>query len=141
MIHTLKTKTINLFAALALVTLFTTLQSSSCSNDDNVPGTTVGNVSGTWRVTLYWDKKDETNKFVGYNFTFNTNGTIVASNGTSTISGSWSETSTKFNIDFGSDPVFSSITSNWLKEEKTTNSIKLKDDNPAQDDKLQFIKN
>jgi len=45
-----------------------------------------------------------------------------------------------FNIDFAADPELSDINGNWLKTEKSDTFIKLKDDNPAQDDELHFIK-
>ncbi len=140
MLQSLKTRTFNLFSALAVVTIFTTLQSSSCSKDDATP-TDPGNITGSWKVSLYWDNTDETYKFSGYNFVFNTGGTVTATKAGLTINGTWSETSTKFILNFGTDPVFSDLNDDWQKEEKTVNSIKLKDDNPLQDDKLQFIKN
>jgi uncharacterized cupin superfamily protein len=140
MLVSLKTKGISLISALSLVILFTTLQSSSCSKSDDVATINTG-ITGTWRVSLYWDKKDETSKFSGYNFSFNSGGQLTASNGASNLSGTWSESSTKFTINFGTDPTFSSLNKDWLKEEKTATSIKLKDDNPAKDEKIQFAKN
>jgi hypothetical protein len=56
------------------------------------------------------------------------------------IDGTWSETSTKFIIDFGTDPILSEINDDWLKIEKTSTLMKMKDDNPAQDDELHFSK-
>jgi hypothetical protein len=141
MIQSFKTKGINLFLALSLVTLFTTLQSSTCSNNDAIASNTSGTPGGTWRVSLYWDSKDETYKFSGYNFTFVTGGQVTATNGSSTVSGTWSESSSKFTLDFGADPLFSKISDDYLKEEKTASSIKLKDDNPLKDEKVQFIRN
>jgi hypothetical protein len=140
MTQTIKFKPLSLVWALALVTMFTTLQSSSCSKDD-VPLSNVGNISGTWKVSLYWDAKDETSKFTGYVFTFSNGGQITATNGTTTVTGTWSESSSKLTIDFGSHPVFSKLSDDWLKEEKNSSSIKLKDDNPAKDEKLQFVLN
>ena len=141
MIQSFKTKGINLFLALSLVTLFTTLQSSTCSNDDSISSNTSGTPSGTWRVSLYWDSKDETYKFCGYNFTFAGGGQVTATNGSSTVTGTWSESSSKFTLDFGADPLFSKISDDYLKEEKTASSIKLKDDNPLKDEKAQFVRN
>ena len=141
MIQSFKTKGINLFLALSLVTLFTTLQSSTCSNDDAISSNTSGAPSGTWRVSLYWDSKDETYKFSGYNFTFSTGGLVTATNGSSTVTGTWIESSSKFTLDFGADPVFSKISDDYLKEEKTASSIKLKDDNPLKDERVQFVRN
>lgn len=143
MILATKTKSINLLLALVLVVFFTTLQSSSCSKSDDVA--TINNnttpISGSWRVSLYWDKKDETNKLNGYSFSFNSGGQVTATKAGTTVNGTWSESSTKFTINFGADPVLSDINDDWQKVEKTTTSIKLKDDNPLQDDQLTFIKN
>lgn len=99
-------------------------------------------LSGTWRINYYWDQKDETSNFAGYNFMFNSGGVLMA-HGISgnTITGTWSETSTKFTINFGNDPVLSDLNSEWLKTERSGAVIKLKDDNPSQDDQLHFIKN
>ena len=141
MIHSLKTKGINLFLALSLVTLFTTLQSSSCSKSDDVVTPTTGTPPGTWRISLYWDSKDETYKFTGYNFTFASGGQVTASNGSTTVSGTWSESSSRMILNFGADPLFSKISDDYLKEERTGTSIKLKDDNPLKDEKVQFVIN
>jgi hypothetical protein len=43
-------------------------------------------------------------------------------------------------IDFGADPILSELNDDWLKIEKSATFIKLKDDNPAQDDELHFTK-
>ncbi len=139
MILAAKTKGINLLLALLMVAIFTTLQSSSCSKSDDVAVINPP-VSGTWQVSLYWDKKDETSKFSSYNFSFNAGGQVTSTNGASTITGTWSESSTKFTISFGADPVFSKLNKDWLKEERTATTIKLKDDNPTKDEKVQFIK-
>ena len=133
-------KSINLVSALAMVALFTTLQSSSCSKDD-VTGTDPGNITGGWRVSLYWDNgTDESYKFSGYTFTFNSGGTVIAVKGASTINGTWSESSTRFVLSFGTDPVFSKLNHSWLKTEKTATTLKMKDDNPSKDETLEFIK-
>ena len=141
MTQSFKTKGINLFLALVLVTLFTTLQSSSCSKNDDVVINTTDTPGGTWRISLYWDSKDETSKFTGYNFTFSSAGQVTATNGSSNVTGTWSESSTRLILNFGADPLFSKISDDYLKEEKTIASIKLKDDNPLKDEKVQFVKN
>ena len=140
MLHSLKTKSFNILSALILVSLFTTLQSSSCSKNDDLPAIGPA-ISGAWTVSTYWDKKDETGKFSGYSFVFNSGGQVVASKGAVNVNGSWSESSTKLSIDFGNDPVLGNINKNWLKVEKTATTIKLKDDNPASDERVEFIKN
>jgi len=142
MLQSAKLKSINLLLALVLVVFFTTLQSSSCSkSDDMATINTSTPIAGTWKVSLYWDKKDETGKFSGYSFSFNAGGLATATNGSATINGTWSESSSRFIINFGTDPVFGKLNKDWLKEEKTATGIKLKDDNIANDEKVQFIKN
>lgn len=47
--------------------------------------------SGTWRITYFWDTdEDETSNFTGYVFTFNTDGTLIAVKGNTTVNGTWS---------------------------------------------------
>ncbi|MAN60202.1 MAG: hypothetical protein CMC08_10240 [Flavobacteriaceae bacterium] len=49
--------------------------------------------TGTWRISSFIDSgEDETTDFNGYVFTFNTDGSLVAVNGTTTVSGTWSVT-------------------------------------------------
>jgi len=112
----------------------------SCTKDSvSTPNNTTP-PTGQWRVHYYWDKKDETSNFSGYTFDFLSGGVLKATKGATVVNGTWSETSTRFNIDFATDPVLSDINGNWLKTEKSDTFIKLKDDNPAQDDELHFIK-
>ena len=96
--------------------------------------------NGTWRISYYWDQKDETSNFSGYILMFIDGGTLMAHKGAAVATGTWSETSNKLNINF-SDPVLSELNDDWLVTEKTSTSFKLKDDNPAQDDQLHLIKN
>lgn len=142
MILAAKSKSINLLLALVMVTIFTTLQSSSCSkNDDVITSSNTVAIAGTYRVTLYWDKKDETSKLSGYSFAFSAGGQVTATKGATVVTGTWGESSNKFSINFGADPVLSDINDDWQKVEKTSTIIKLKDDNPLQDDQLTFTKN
>ncbi|APY09674.1 hypothetical protein BWZ20_11010 [Winogradskyella sp. J14-2] len=77
-----------------------TLLSSMCSSDDD-DGTPTNSQqiaaieddmqSGTWTITNFVDSgQNETSDFNGYGFTFNANGSLVATNGTNTITGTWS---------------------------------------------------
>ncbi|MBC3845597.1 hypothetical protein H8K90_04350 [Winogradskyella echinorum] len=91
------------------------LMSFTCSSDDDGSNQNdnseeinliENNVeTGTWRITSYIDSgQDETNDFNGYNFSFNTDGTVVATNGTTTYTGSWSVTnSSNSNDDSNND--------------------------------------
>ena len=87
---------INRFFIAALVTVSFFLVTYSCSSEDATIDIGVkineikGDVaSGTWRITSFIDSgNNETGDFTGYNFTFNENGTLSASNGTDTVTGS-----------------------------------------------------
>ncbi|WKK67027.1 hypothetical protein [Lutimonas zeaxanthinifaciens] len=64
-------------------------------NDNSEQITQVENTveSGTWRITNFIDSgENETSDFTGYNFSFNSDGSLVATNGTDTLTGTWSVT-------------------------------------------------
>jgi len=119
--------------------LISSLGFLSCSNDNN-PVNNSGNPDGSWRVSLFFDSGDETSNFSGYTFQFNSNGQLTATNGSTTVNGTWSQASGRMIINFGTTSPFDDLNDDWVIEEKTTTSIKLKEDNPAQDDKLQFTR-
>jgi hypothetical protein len=60
---------------------------------------------------------------------------------TGSVTGSWSESASRLVINFGTDPLLGKLNDDFLKEEKTIASIKLSDDNPLKNEKLQFAKN
>jgi hypothetical protein len=85
-----------------LIMMSLSLMSSTCSTDDD-DGSNNNNQniveventveSGTWRITNFVDSgQNETNDFNGYNFTFAENGTLTATNGSNTLTGTWSVT-------------------------------------------------
>lgn len=86
-----------------LIMLSFSLMSSMCSNDDDDgnPNNNSQQIvqiettaeSGTWRITNFNDSgQNETSDFNGYNFSFNADGTLVATNGSNTVNGTWSVT-------------------------------------------------
>lgn len=133
---------LNLFSAL-LLTLSALLTTTSCSNStdnpaDLTPTVIQNNVqTGDWKITSYIDSgKDETSHFSGYFFTFNSNGTISATNGSVTNAGTWSLTDSNSNddtpgvVDFtilfnlGND--FDSLSEDWQILSQTSKKIELK---------------
>lgn len=133
---------LNLFSAL-LLTLSAILTTTSCSNStdnpaDLTPTVIQNNVqTGDWKITSYIDSgKDETNHFSGYFFTFNSNGTISATNGSVNYAGTWSLTDSNSNddtpgvVDFtilfnlGND--FDSLSEDWQILSQTSKKIELK---------------
>ncbi|WP_233702489.1 hypothetical protein [Hyunsoonleella flava] len=86
-----------------LLMLSFSLMSSMCSTDDD-DGSTNNNSqqiaeiestaqSGAWRITNFNDSgQNETSDFNGYDFTFNADGSLVATIGSNTLTGTWSVT-------------------------------------------------
>ena len=126
------------------VVLFT-----ACSSDDsNDTNTNNANQvaeasqvaqSGNWRISYFWDTdKDETSNFAGYEFSFNNDGTLVATNNTTTVNGTWSVTSSSsssssndldFNISFAVSPDsdFDDLIDDWDVISVTDTKIELTD--------------
>jgi hypothetical protein len=74
---------------------------TSCSSDDENSNDNSQEItkiettaeSGSWRITNLNDSgEDETSDFAGYDFTFNSDGSIIADNGANTMTGNWSVT-------------------------------------------------
>lgn len=68
----------------------------SCEDDSKSSESEIDQISqdlglGTWKITKFIDSgKDETSSFNGFLFTFNPNGSLVATNGVNTFTGTWS---------------------------------------------------
>ncbi|WP_298759288.1 hypothetical protein [uncultured Psychroserpens sp.] len=85
-----------------LILLSFSLMSFSCSDDDdgnpNDNSQQIAQIettveSGIWRITNFNDSgQNETSDFTGYDFTFNSDGSLVATNGSTTMTGTWSVT-------------------------------------------------
>jgi hypothetical protein len=103
----------NVFNLGFILMLSLTLMSAMCSSDDD-DGTSNNNSqqiaeiendvqSGTWIITNFVDSgQDETSDFNGYEFSFNADGSLVATNGTNTMTGTWSVTDDDSSDDDGS---------------------------------------
>ena len=96
--------------------------------------------SGSWKITYFFDSdQNETNHFNGYTFTFKENGSLVAVNGSTTITGTWSVTDSNssdddggssdidFNIFFASPPDFEDLSDDWDIISVTNSKIQLTD--------------
>lgn len=84
-----------------LVMLLSVTLFSACTSDDDSSSDNSQQIAqiegiveaGTWRITNFNDSgQDETSDFTGYSFTFASSGTLTASNGTTTLDGTWSIT-------------------------------------------------
>ena len=95
--------------------------------------------SGTWSITYFFDSdKDETSNFSGYSFKFNEDGSLIATKGNTTVSGTWSVTNDSsssssshddfnifFNVPESSD--FDDLIDDWDIISVTSNMIQLTD--------------
>ncbi|PHS68100.1 MAG: hypothetical protein COB12_01995 [Flavobacterium sp.] len=129
-------------------TVLITVISCSTTDDNNVDDSSSGDNStanqientaqtGTWRITYFYDSDhEETNSFSGYNFTFNSDGSLIAVNGNTTITGSWSITDSSssssdddhhFNIFFASPNDFEELSDDWEIISTSDTKIKLTD--------------
>jgi hypothetical protein len=101
---------------------------------------------GTWRVSYFFNNIDETSIYNGYNFTFNSNGTVAAVNGTITIVGTWSTFVNSghdiFLLKFD-DNKLDELKEDWKITEYTTTNIRLKNESSSsgETDYLYFTKN
>jgi major membrane immunogen (membrane-anchored lipoprotein) len=124
---------------------------TSCTKDnilDDTPQEVTNTVTeGTWRISYFWDDKDETSHFNGYDFTFNSNGTLSATNSSQTYSGTWStgtdDSQLKLTISFVSPADFEELSDDWHIIERSDNLIKLEDVSGGDGsiDYLNFTKN
>lgn len=128
------------------------LIATSCSSDssdnnlntaESLQAVTDLALSGTWVISSFIESgTDETNDFTGYVFTFNSDGSLVADNGTMTVSGTWSVTSDDssdddddydsdddidFNIFFAAPPTFEELTEDWDIVSRSASRIELID--------------
>jgi len=144
------------------------LMSSMCSSDDmDNPNNNSQQImlientaeSGSWTVSSYVDSgQDETNNFSGYTFTFGNDGSLMATNGTTTVSGTWSVTDSSnsnddsnsledidFNISFSvpTTSVFYELIDDWEIVTYNNNTISLIDTSGGNGgtDTLVFAKN
>ena len=130
-----------------LTLLSLSLMSSTCSSDDDMNSNnnsqTIQEIetlmqSEAWIISNYIDSgQDETNNFSGYNFTFGSDNSLTANNGSDTIIGTWSVTDGNgnddssnsddidFNIYFLSPSNFSELSEDWEIVTRTATIIEL----------------
>lgn len=110
--------------------------------------------SGTWRISKFIDSgTDETYHFTGFNFTFQSNGVLVATNGSVTYNGTWSITDSNsnddskddlhFNITFNLTNAFEDLNDDWHILSYSSSKIELFDESGGGSgtDYLTFEKN
>jgi hypothetical protein len=103
---------------------------TSCSKDNDAPSTKSIIQQGKWKIVLFNDNGAvETSNYTGYEFTFNTNGSVSAVKNGSTVTGSWNvgsdESLNKLTLGF---PLLSGLTElneQWTFLEKSYSVFKL----------------
>ncbi len=127
-------RTINKQSILTFLVMLAIMIGCTNKSDDSVsPDNTSGTITqGTWKVEYFNDSgKDETYKFNGYTFNFGSNGTITATNGSITETGTWStgndDSQVKLYITFTGMSPFDEITDDWHVIEQRSSVIKLED--------------
>lgn len=140
---------------LFLVTLLVISCSKSETTDPTADLTANQNMvsTGDWKVTQYLDSgKDETSDFSFLNVSFNADGTIVVTDGTSSYSGTWTlsaassssddtgydDKNHKFTISIAGDKLMQKLSKKWLAVKVTETEIWLSDDNAASNEHLHF---
>lgn len=131
----------NLFHLCFLILIPGIFLFSSCKKDKNKTQEALQNTaqSGTWRITYFKDSgRDETYHFTGFNFTFQSSGTLLASNGLVNYSGTWSITDSNsqnnskddlhFNIHFNLTNEFEDLNDDWHIKSYTSSQIELVDE-------------
>ncbi|MCB0643079.1 MAG: hypothetical protein KDC44_15625 [Phaeodactylibacter sp.] len=130
------------FRSIYFMLLVVILGISCTLDDDSLSNTTPSEVemtvqSGTWKVTLFEEEgKNETYYFNGFSFTFEDNGTLIASNGSTTYEGSWSigsgsnddsPSDLDFNIFFPLSNEFEELNDDWDIVSRSNTRIELID--------------
>ncbi len=107
---------------LVFVAIFCT--ASMCSDDENEKndmfnqGLETSLDYGTWKVTYFFDKQDETGNFAGYSFQFNDDGLAIATKSSLSVQGSWgtedsSDGNIKLYLDFGAGEPLEELNEDW----------------------------
>jgi len=113
------------------------LMLASCSDDTVTPDAVSSTLeAGTWEVTYFWNEgAEETSDFAGYDFTFDNNGEVTASNGTDIVNGAWSAATNgsgdnedvNLNLNFEADlgSMFVNLNEDWRVVEHTGTKVRL----------------
>jgi hypothetical protein len=123
--------------AAAAIILIATVSSCKKSDDTNSISTQVAALTqtaqqGKWRVTYYYDNGTvETSTYSGYEFQFNSNGTVTATKAATTVSGTWhsgnDDSQLKLYLDFGTTNPFQELNDDWHVTQQSSAKIVLED--------------
>jgi hypothetical protein len=103
-------------------------------NDDDADDTALVAVltDGMWGITYFFDGTNQTSAFADFIFTLNSDGTSLATDGTSSFDGTWKSYgdngSLELEFDFGKETPFHHIQEDFEVNEFNSSIIKLEDD-------------
>jgi hypothetical protein len=156
-----KPRATKLFVVLSAVLLLAACSGSQSASNTTGPITEPSSVAsaitaGTWVVsTLTQSTEDKSNQFSGYTFTFSRTGdaeagTVTATKGGNTISGTWNHsaavtyygsTSTESMVlSFGASSPFAMLTKTWNVVSNTASTLTLVSPEVAENMHLMFVK-
>ncbi|HBG70087.1 MAG: hypothetical protein A2W93_10135 [Bacteroidetes bacterium GWF2_43_63] len=130
--------------SILILGLLSVLAFSSCSKD--TPAVVQKNLeSGEWKITYFYDKDhEETTDYAGYTFTFNDDGTIMATTSSGNVSGTWStgvdDSQDRLYLTFSSPDKLIEISDDWVILEQSNSKIELEDDSDNSTELLTFEK-
>ncbi len=100
-------------------------------NDDDADVSPFNTIllGSNWQITYFFHETDQTSAFADFVFTFHSDSTVVASNGTSSFSGSWQtngdDGSLELKLYFGEEGAFDDLDEAWKVIELSGSVIKL----------------
>ena len=107
-------------------------ENNSGSNDPIDPVVFEQNLTnGVWYITYFFDDFDETDNYNGYEFSFATDNTAQATNGTNTVPGTWmfeGGSTPDLVLFFGTNSPFDELDDDWDIIEATNDIIRLRDE-------------
>jgi hypothetical protein len=104
-------------------------------SDDDVDDTALISVltDGVWEITYFFDDTDETAAFAGFMFTFNADGAALATDGASSVNGTWKSYGDdgllELEFNFGEEVPFDYIQEDFEVHEFNASVISLKEYN------------
>lgn len=118
----------------------------TCKKEDQIsPSNAIINtivIQGEWKIALFNELSiDKTSKFKWYSFKFNSNGTITALNGASSINGAWSSANDgdkKKIIIYFSEVPLNDLNDHWRVVNQTSATIEL-EHFPAENDGINYL--
>lgn len=117
------------YFTLVLMVGIVACQNQTVDDNPNTHGTGT-TINGKWKITLFQeDEKNETYHFTGFTFDFKTDGTVIATKGSTIVTGKHYEgiddSKVKYILDYGSVSPFDELNEDWEIIEQTATKLHL----------------